>query len=154
MLKDAGVKDFLTGGSFPLEPKTADDLRQMWPGTALEAFGLVLIEVGEEELVLEMPIRKEFLQPAGLLHGGISLFLAESAASLQACVGVDLRERQPVGIEINGSHLRSVGEGRLVATARVIRRSMNLIVHEVMIRHRETGRELCACRVTNYYRKG
>ena len=149
----SGVEFSIEEAGFPLEPKTAEDLRAMWPGTALEAFGLVLREVAEDLLVLEMPIRRDFLQPAGLLHGGISLFLAESAASLHACIGIDLRERQPVGVEINGSHLRSVREGTLVAKATVLRRSTNLIVHEVMIGHLETGRELCACRVTNFYRK-
>jgi uncharacterized protein (TIGR00369 family) len=147
------VAEFLKDGSYPVEPRTVADLLPLWPGTALEAFGLVLKEVDEDRLVLEMAIRPDFLQPAGLLHGGISLFLAESAASLHACHGVDLRRRQPVGIEINASHLRSVREGTLTATARVVRRSRSLIVHQVMIAHRDTGRELCACRVTNYYRE-
>lgn len=135
-----------------MEPKTAEDLRQMWPGTAMESFGLVLTEADEDHLVLEMPIRRDFRQPAGLLHGGLHLFLAESAASLHACLGIDLRERQPVGIEVNGSHLRAIRDGRLVATATVARRSRTLIVHEVTIRSRENGRRLCVCRVTNLYR--
>lgn len=149
----AGVERFIKEGSFPMEPKTVEDFRAMWPGTALEAFGLVLREVGEDHLVLEMPIRPEHRQPAGLLHGGVSLFLAESAASLQACVGIDLRERHPVGIEVNGSHLRSARDGTIRAEARVIQRSTSLIVHEVSIDHLESGRRLCVCRVTNYYRK-
>jgi 1,4-dihydroxy-2-naphthoyl-CoA hydrolase len=135
-----------------MEPTTAEDLRQMWPGTALENFGLSLVEADLDHLVLEMPIRKGFLQPAGLLHGGLHLFLAESAASLHACLGIDLRERQPVGIEVNGSHLRAIREGTLVATATVARRSRTLIVHEVTIRSRGNGRRLCVCRVTNLYR--
>lgn len=135
-----------------MEPKSADDLRQMWPGTALEFFGLVLTEADADRLILEMPIRPEFRQPAGLLHGGMHLFLAESAASLHACLGVDLRERQPVGIEVNGSHLRAIQEGGLVAEATVARRSHTLIVHEVTIRSRESGRRLCVCRVTNLFR--
>lgn len=135
-----------------MEPKSADDLRQMWPGTALEFFGLELTEANEDRLVLEMSIRPEFRQPAGLLHGGMHLFMAESAASLHACLGVDLRERQPVGIEINGSHLRAIQEGGLIAEATVARRSRTLVVHEVTIRSRESGRRLCVCRVTNLYR--
>ena len=135
-----------------MEPKSAEDLRQMWPGSALEFFGLVLKEADEERLILEMPIRPEFRQPAGLLHGGMHLFLAESAASLHACLGVDLRARQPVGIEVNGSHLRAIQEGVLVAEATVARRSHTLVVHGVTIRSRESGRRLCVCRVTNLYR--
>jgi uncharacterized protein (TIGR00369 family) len=138
--------------AIPSRPQTLEDLRQMWPGTALEAFGLVLAEVEDDRLVLEMPIRPEHRQPMGFLHGGIHLFLAESAASLHACVGIDLRKVHPVGIEANGSHLQSVREGNIRAVAEVVRRSKTAIVHQVAIHHVETGRQLCTCRVTNLYR--
>jgi 1,4-dihydroxy-2-naphthoyl-CoA hydrolase len=124
----------------------------MWPGTALEAFGLVLVEVDDDRLILEMPIRPEFRQPMGFLHGGIHLFLAESAASLHACFGIDLHKTCPVGIEVNGSHLRPVRGGKLRAVAEVIRRSRTTIVHQIAISHVESGKQLCACRVTNLYR--
>ena len=124
----------------------------MWPGTALEAFGLVLVEVDEDRLILEMPIRPELRQPMGLLHGGAHLFLAESAASLHSCLGVDLHEIHPVGAEVNGSHLRSVRDGNIRAVAEVVRRSKATIVHQVAISHVESGRQLCVCRVTNLYR--
>ena len=138
--------------AIPAQPRTVDDLRKMWPGTALEAFGLVLVEVDDDRLILEMPIRPEHRQPMGYLHGGIHLFLAESAASLHACVGIDLRKTHPAGIEVNGSHLRSVREGNIRAVAEVIRRSRTTIVHQVAIHHVESGRQLCTCRVTNLYR--
>ncbi len=124
----------------------------MWPGTALEAFGLVLVAVDDDRLILEMPIRPELRQPMGFLHGGVHLFLAESAASLHACFGVDLRTTCPVGIEVNGSHLHPVREGNIRAVAEVIRRSKTTIVHQIAISHVETGKQLCACRVTNLYR--
>jgi uncharacterized protein (TIGR00369 family) len=124
----------------------------MWPGTALEAFGLILVEVGDDRLVLEMPIKPEHRQPMGLLHGGVHLFLAESAASLHACLGIDLRKKHPVGIEVNGSHLHSVRDGNVCATAEVVRRSKTKIIHQVAIHHVESGRQLCVCRVTNLYR--
>lgn len=136
----------------PEKPRTVDDLRQMWPGTALEAFGLSLVEVDDDRLILEMPVRPEFRQPMGLLHGGVHLFLAESAASLHACVGIDLHKTYPVGIEVNGSHLRPVRDGNIRAVAEVIRRSKKTIVHQIAISHVETGKQLCACRVTNLYR--
>lgn len=88
----------------------------------------------------------------GFLHGGVHLFLAESAASLHACVGIDLRKTYPVGIEVNGSHLRPVREGSIRAVAEVIRRSQTMIVHQIAISHVESGQQLCVCRVTNLYR--
>lgn len=97
-----------------------------------------------------MPITDKCRQPMGLLHGGMSMVLAESAASLHSCWGLDLTKVAPVGIEINGSHLRSAKEGTVRATGKVIRRSRTLVVHEVQIHHVESGDLLCTSRVTNY----
>ena len=100
-----------------------------------------------------MPVEDHAKQPYGLLHGGISMMLAESAASLHACWKVDLSKRAPVGIEINGSHLKSSTGGVVLATATQIRRSASLAHHEVRITQQETGRLLSLIRVTNMYRE-
>ena len=80
------------------------------------------------------------------------MVLAETAASVHACWGVDLSKVFPVGIEVNGSHLRSASEGHILANATVIRRSRTLIVHAIDIVHEETNRVLCVSRVTNFYK--
>ena len=107
----------------------------------------------ENGLTLRMPITNATRQPFGLLHGGISLLLAESAASMHSAWDVNPEEVAPVGIEINGSHLRSATSGHVIATARLLRRSQALAVHSVEILHEETQNQLCACRVTNYYKR-
>ena len=104
-------------------------------------------------LTLRMPITDATRQPFGLLHGGISLLLAESAASMHSAWDINPEEVIPVGIEINGSHLRSATSGHVIATARLLRRSQALAVHSVAIIHEETRNQLCECRVTNYYKK-
>ena len=100
-----------------------------------------------------MPITDAARQPMGLLHGGISMLLAETAASMHACWGLDVTKTVPVGIEINGSHLSSARDGRVRAVGEVIRRGAQLVVHEVRITHEETGRLLCVARVTNFLRR-
>ena len=107
----------------------------------------------ENGLSLRMPITNATRQPFGLLHGGISLLLAESAASMHSAWDINPEEVAPVGIEINGSHLRSATSGHVIATARLLRRSQALAVHSVEIFHEETQNQLCACRVTNYYKR-
>lgn len=119
--------------------------------TAAGAHGIELVSIDNEGLVLGMEIGDGERQPFGLLHGGVSMLLAESAASMHSCWGVDLTEVYPVGIEINGSHLSSARDGYVTATARVVRRGRTLIVHEVDIEHEETGKRLCRARVTNLY---
>jgi len=102
---------------------------------------------------LSMPISDASRQPYGLLHGGVSMVLAETASSYHACWGVDLNEKVPVGIEINGSHLDSADSGNVRAVGKVLRKSNSLIVHEIEIIHVETGRLLCVSRVTNFYKR-
>jgi 1,4-dihydroxy-2-naphthoyl-CoA hydrolase len=106
-----------------------------------------------DSIILSMPISDATRQPFGLLHGGVNMVLAETAASFHACWGIDLNEKAPVGIEINGSHLNSADSGNVRAVAKVLRKSASLIVHEIEIFHVETGRLLCVSRVTNFYKK-
>lgn len=107
----------------------------------------------EKGLTLRIPMTNATRQPFGLLHGGISLLLAESAASMHSAWDINPEEVIPVGIEISGSHLRSATSGHIIAVARVLRRSHALAVHSVQIIHEETNNQLCECRVTNYYKR-
>ena len=129
------------------------DFQRLIPNTALEPLQAEVTSVDEKSLTLRMPISNAARQPFGLLHGGISLLLAESAASMHSAWDINPEEVIPVGIEINGSHLRSATSGHVVATARVLRRSQALAVHTVEIVHEESGNHLCVCRVTNYYKR-
>lgn len=122
---------------------------------ARTAFGLLggsIVDVDEESLTIRLPISDKVLQPYGILHGGISLFLIETAASSHASFGTDLDVARPVGVEINGSHLRSATAGTLKAVARVVRRGRTHIVHEVDVLLEESGEMLCRGRMTNYYK--
>ena len=139
------------------EEHTEENWLKAWPllrkETALEGHGVDLVSVDDDELVLTMEIGPHARQPFGLLHGGISMLLAESASSMHSCWGLDLPQNYPVGIEINGSHIRSATHGTVLAKARVIRRSSTLIHHEVKIIEESTGRELSIIRVTNLLRQ-
>jgi len=120
--------------------------------TATGALGITLLDVGPDDMSMEMPISDAVRQPYGLLHGGASALLAETVASFHACWGQDLTQVAPVGIELNISHLHSAREGRVRARGRVLRRTRHTVVHEVEIVHVETGRLLAVARVTNLLR--
>jgi uncharacterized protein (TIGR00369 family) len=79
-----------------------------------------VVEVGPQRVVMRLPVTWKVHQPYGILHGGVSALLAESAASFGAALNVG-PERQVVGIEIGASHLRSVRDGHLTATATPLR---------------------------------
>jgi uncharacterized protein (TIGR00369 family) len=121
-------------------------------GTALGVHGGSLIAIDQDEIVIEMPIGDHARQPFGILHGGVSMLLAESAASMHACWGVDLSERVPVGTEISGSHISSTRDGTVVCRGRVVKRGRTLIRHHIELFHKESGRLLCDARVTNLYK--
>ena len=129
-----------------------EGLRSISQNTALSALGIEIVELSTDHIVLTMPITDDHRQPMGLLHGGVSMLLAESAASSHSVYGIDLNEKVPVGIEISGSHLSSAREGTVRAEARVLRRSRSFIFHEVDIIHAETGKLLTKARTTNYYK--
>jgi 1,4-dihydroxy-2-naphthoyl-CoA hydrolase len=131
---------------------SVEQLRALLPKTAPEALGVEIISADGEGILLRMPMSDRARQPLGLLHGGISMVLAETAASLHACWEVDLARSVPVGIEINGSHIRSASDGYILAKATIARRSSQLVVHNVEITHQESGRALCLARVTNFYK--
>jgi len=119
------------------------------PRTAVGPLGITLVHVEDDLLVLEMPITDAARQPMGLLHGGVRLLLAEEAASYHSAWGLDLTVARPVGLEASGSHLRSARDGHVQARARVVRRSSQVVVHDVQIVHVETGDLLSVVRVTN-----
>ena len=136
---------------------TEENWKKAWPllkkNTALEAHGVELLRVNDFEIVLRMEIGGHAKQPFGLLHGGISMLLAESAASLHSCWGLDLPNYYPVGIEISGSHLRSAMEGAVLAIGKIVRRSQTLVHHQVDIVAEDSAKVLSSVRVTNLIRK-
>ena len=117
--------------------------------TAQGPLQIELVDIDEETITLRMPITDAARQPAGLLHGGVTMVLVETAGSMHACFHLDLSEQAPVGIEINGTHLRSARDGHVIAKGHVIRRARTLIVHEVNVYHEETGAHLNVSRITN-----
>src|SRR5580658_8917810 len=79
-----------------------------------------VVEAGPERVVLRVPVTWKVHQPYGILHGGVSALLAESAASFGGALAAG-PDRRVVGIELNASHLRSVRDGHLTATATPLR---------------------------------
>ena len=77
-----------------------------------------LLEAGDDYLKARMPVDCRTRQPAGVLHGGASVALAETLASWAARYCVDPAKHHCVGLEINANHVRPVAEGYVYGTAR------------------------------------
>lgn len=129
---------------------TLEALNAACKNTAMEVMGIEAISIDDEQVELRMPITNAARQPMGLVHGGVNMLLAETAASMHSAYLTDMTKEAPVGIEINGSHLRSAKDGTLKTVGRVLRRTSSLVFHQVDIYHLESGQLLCSARVTNF----
>jgi 1,4-dihydroxy-2-naphthoyl-CoA hydrolase len=86
-------------------------------GTMIEHLGIEILQAGEDYLRARMPVNAHTRQPAGMLHGGASVALAETLASWAATFCVDSSKQHCVGIEINANHLRPMADGHVYGTA-------------------------------------
>src|SRR5687768_8494880 len=82
--------------------------------------GIEIVEITAERVVATMPVDERTHQPFGILHGGASIALAETVASIGAANLIDREKFAAVGQEINGNHLRPKSEGIVTATGRPI----------------------------------
>jgi 1,4-dihydroxy-2-naphthoyl-CoA hydrolase len=94
----------------------------VYQNTIHETLGIRAIDVTADRVVLEMDIGPKVHQPMGLLHGGASAVLAESAASMGAYMNCEPEKEFAVGTDLNISHLRARREGLLKAIAQPIRK--------------------------------
>ena len=115
--------------------------------TLVEYLDIVFSDLGEDYLVATMPVDRRTHQPMGLLHGGASVVLAETLASVGASLVVDPTTHYCVGLEINANHLRPVRSGRVTGLARPVHLGKRTQVWEVKIRD-EKERLNCISRVT------
>jgi 1,4-dihydroxy-2-naphthoyl-CoA hydrolase len=111
-----------------------------------ELLDVQVVEAGPERVVLSLPVTWKVHQPYGILHGGVSALLAESAASFGAALAAG-PDRRVVGIELNASHLRSVQDGHLTATATPLRVGRTVQVWSIAVSD-DAGRAICAARCT------
>jgi uncharacterized protein (TIGR00369 family) len=115
--------------------------------TVLKTLNITVESAEREKVVLSMPVDERVHQYTGLLHGGVSVVLAETAASIGAALNTDLEKYTPVGIEINANHLRSVSRGRITAEAVPVYQGRQMCVWSIEIRD-ERSRLVCVSRCT------
>jgi uncharacterized protein (TIGR00369 family) len=109
-----------------------------------ELLGVEVLEAGPDRVVLRLPVDWRVHQPFGLLHGGVSALLAESAASLGAALAAG-PGRSVVGIELSASHLRGLRDGHLTAEATPVRVGRTVQVWRIVLTG-DDGRAVCESR--------
>ncbi len=117
------------------------------PKTVFEPLGIRVTRYDPDDMQVAMEIDDRHKQHLGMLHGGVSALLAESAASLAAAMSVDLRTQIVAGVDLNATHLRPKTSGTLRATARPVFRGRTTHVYTVDVTD-ESDDLVCAARCT------
>ncbi|WP_059104790.1 hotdog fold thioesterase [Shouchella shacheensis] len=104
-------------------------------------------ELKLDKVVMSMPVGPKTHQPYGILHGGASVVLAETAASVATGLNVDPETKIAVGLEINANHVRSKSEGVVTATATPLHKGRTTMIWEIKITD-EAKKLVCVSRCT------
>lgn len=124
-----------------------DDLTGIFANTMAESLKMEWVEIGDDFLKLSMPVNNSVRQPYGFLHGGASCALAETIGSAGSALVIDRDNFYCVGLEINANHVRSVSEGKVIATAQPLHLGKSTHVWDIKIRD-ENEKLVCVSRLT------
>ena len=125
---------------------SVEELNGHMINTLGETLDIRVEEINEDNLVVSMPVDQRTHQPYGILHGGASVALAETAGSVGASMIAE-EGKAVVGLEINANHLRKVTSGRVYATAKPVHAGRATQVWDIRIAD-EDGRPVCISRLT------
>ena len=113
----------------------------------MQFLGVTVETATADRVVLKMEVTPKVHQYVGIMNGGVSLYLCETAASIGVVAGSDLSAVTPVGIEINANHLRAVSKGIITVEARPLYPGRTLNVWNIEITN-DRGKLICTSRCT------
>jgi len=109
--------------------------------------GIEFLKFARNEVVASMPVDQRTHQPFGILHGGASVALAETVASVGAWLNIDTKKQAAVGLEINANHIRPMRSGKVIGTATPIHRGSQTQLWQIDIRN-DQNKRVCISRCT------
>lgn len=127
-------------------PATVESLNALHVGTTVAHLGIEFVSVGPDSLVARIPVDARTRQPAGILHGGASVLLAETLGSVAATLCLPAGQTA-VGLDINANHIRAVREGWVTGDCRPVHIGRSTHVWQIEMRD-EGGRLTCTSRIT------
>ena len=127
-------------------PPTLEQLNARSQGCAVSHLGIEFTEIGPDYLCARVPVDERTKQPYGLLHGGVSVVLAETLGSMAAVLACPPGHRA-VGLDINANHLRAVTSGWVTGTARPVHIGRTTQVWQIDMCN-VAGQPTCVSRIT------
>lgn len=121
-------------------------LNALSENTLVELLGIEYTKVGDDFMQATMQVDVRTHQPHGILHGGASVVLAETVASMAANLVVR-DDKVCVGLDINANHIRMVKKGVVTATATAVHIGYRTQVWQIEICN-ERQQLVCTSRLT------
>ncbi|KYP80400.1 hotdog fold thioesterase [Ferroacidibacillus organovorans] len=115
--------------------------------TLIATLGIRVTELTPDRVVATMPVAAPTRQPFGILHGGASVALAETVASLGTANLIDTEQKVAVGLEINANHIRSKADGVVTAIGTPLHKGRTTMVWDIRIVD-EQEKLICVSRCT------
>jgi uncharacterized protein (TIGR00369 family) len=114
--------------------------------TTVAHLGIEFLEVGDDFIRARVPVDHRTRQPYGLLHGGVSVVLAETLGSCGAAFSSPDGYRA-VGLDINANHLRGTTDGWVTGIARPVHLGRTTQVWQIDL-YNDAGELTCVSRIT------
>ena len=128
------------------KPASVEALNRDSANTAVSHLGIEITEIGDDFIVGRVPVDARTVQPFGLLHGGVSVVLAETLGSLGAFYASP-EGHSAVGLDINANHLRAARSGWVTATAKPVHIGRTTHVWQIDMVN-DAGQPTCTSRIT------
>ena len=114
--------------------------------SAVTHLGIEFLEVGDDFIRARVPVNERTRQPYGLLHGGVSVVLAETLGSCGAAFAAPEGQRT-VGLDINANHLKGTSSGWVTGITRPVHIGRSTQVWQIELSN-DTGELTCVSRIT------
>ncbi len=124
-----------------------ESINEKGKNTMAEQIGIEFVDFGSDYLKARMPVDYRSIQPAGILHGGASVALAETIGSVGAYLTLDPEKFYCVGLEINANHVRSERSGYVYGTGTPIHLGKSTQIWEIRITN-DKKQLVCISRIT------
>ena len=125
---------------------SVEELTRSHAKTAVDRLGIEFLEVGDDFIRARVPVDERMVQPFRILHGGVSVVLAETLGSCGAHYSAPEGHRA-VGLDINANHIRSASSGWVTGTARAIHIGRTTQVWQIDMTN-DAGQLTCVSRIT------
>ncbi len=125
---------------------SVDELTRSHEKTAVDRLGIEFLEVGDDFIRARVPVDERTVQPFRILHGGVSVVLAETLGSCGAHYSAPEGHRA-VGLDINANHIRSASSGWVTGTARAVHIGRTTQVWQIDMTN-DAGQLTCVSRIT------